>query len=181
MEKEIRCAVDTLYHCLTHFEQVDEDCLTALQQAGYSMKQIDDQLAKAGSKFLASFACSPLQVIERLRQLCPELLSNLPVPDADGRIRLSFILDEKVGTDGIVDVNTLTPAELSTMYMEERNGYVIRKVNISRTVLTGECQLVLADDDHCCHIITLYPGVKAPPLPKSGDSDPFWDTHCFVE
>lgn len=181
MEKEIRCAVDTLYHCLTHFEQIDEDIVDTLLQAGYSITQIKKQLEKPGSRFRASFGRSPMQVFDKLKSAYPEVFRNLPAPDSDGRIRLSFVLNEQVGTDGVVAADTLSPEELSTMHKEDRNGIEVKMVTMSRMVFTKECQLVLAIDDDCCHIITLYPGIKAPPLPKSGEADPFWDSHCFVE
>lgn len=180
-EKEIRCSTDVLYHCLTHFVGIDDETMALLQQAGYSQEQIEDQLAKPGSKFYPSFGTSLMQVLEKLGRYCPELLKNIPEPDDDGRIRLSFVLNETIGTDGVVDVRTLSADELSTMHTESRNGRLIRKVKTAGTVLTDECQMVLADDDDCLHIITLYPGVKAPPLPRDGEPDPFWDNHCFIE
>ena len=180
-QKEIRCNMDTLYHCLTHFSSISEEAVEVLQQAGYSLEQIEEQLAKPGSKFSSSFGMSPMQVLDRLGVRCPEVLKNLPEPDPDGRIRLSFAMDQTIGTDGVVDVRTLSEDELSAMRTESRNGCLIRKVRISRKVPTCECQMILAEDDDCLHVITLYPGVKAPPLPRNGEPDPFWDNHCFIE
>lgn len=180
-QKEIRFSMDTLYHCLTHFSSISEEAVEVLQQAGYSLEQIEEQLAKPGSKFSSSFGMSPMQVLDRLGVRCPEVLKNLPEPDPDGRIRLSFAMDQTIGTDGVVDVRTLSEDELSAMRTESRNGCLIRKVRISRKVPTCECQMVLAEGDDCLHVITLYPGVKAPPLPRNGEPDPFWDNHCFIE
>lgn len=179
--EEIRCAVDTMYHCLTHFERVDDQARNAMLATGYTDMQIRDQIDKPGSKFHAAFAQSPMQVVEKLKMQCPDVFKKLPEPDPDGRIRLSFVLDETIGTDGVVAIGSLTREELDTMHVEERNGCVIRKVRISRVVKTNECQMVLAKEEDGWSVITMYPGVKAPPLPKNGESDPFWDNHCFVE
>lgn len=179
--EEIRCAVDTMYHCLTHFERVDDGTRAELIAAGYSGGQIDAQLAKPGSKFHAAFAQSSMQVVEKLKVRCPDAFVKLPEPDPDGRVRLSFVWDETIGTDGVVAIGSLTQEELAAMCTEERNGCVIRKVRTSKTVYTDECQLVLAKEGYGWSVITMYPGVKAPPLPKNGESDPFWDCHCFIE
>lgn len=181
VEKEIKCAVEILYHCLTHFEKVDDGTRAELIAAGYAGRQIDAQLAKPGSKFHADFAQSPLQVVEKLKMRCPDVFMNLPEPDPDGRVRLSFVLDETIGTDGVAAIDSLTPEEFSTMRTESRNGCVIRKVRTSRTVYTNECQMVLAKEEYGWSAITMYPGIQAPPLPENGESDPFWDNHCFIE
>lgn len=179
--EEIRCAVDTIYHCLTHFQRIDHLTRSAMLDAGYTDWQIDAQLNKPGSKFHASFAQSPMQVVEKLENECPDVLNDLPEPDVAGRVRLSFELGYETGTDGVVALSSLTPEELSAVREEERNGCIIRKVRLSRTLPTNECQLVLQKEDQGYSIITLFPGVMAPPLPRNGASDPFWDNHCFIE
>lgn len=181
MEKEIKCTVDALYHCLTHFETIDEGTRAFMLDFGYTDVQIEDQLRKPGSKFHASFAQSPMQVVDRLKRECPDVFVNMPEPDTCGRIRLSFVLDEVAGTDGVVAIDSLTQEELATMCTELRNGCMIRKVRISRCVPTDECQMVLAVENDIFNIITLYPGIQAPPLPKNGEPNAFWDNHCFVE
>lgn len=179
--EEIRCAVDTMYHCLTHFETVDDLARDAMLAAGYTCEQIHAQLEKPGSKFHAAFAQSPMQVVDKLMTECPEQMNHMPEPDASGRVRLSFVLGYETGTDGIVAIDSLTPEELLTIREEDRNGYIIRKVRILRAVPTNECQMVLAKDEDGYSIITVFPGVMAPPLPRDGASDPFWDNHCFME
>lgn len=179
--EEIRCTTDTAYHCLTHFEKIDDRTRAELIAAGYTDVQIDGQLKKPGSKFRASFAQSPQQVVEKLKKECPDVMKNLPEPDAKGRVRPSFVLKQEIGTDGVVETSILTPEELSTMRTESRNGCLIRKVRTSRIVYTNECQMVLAKDGDGWSVITMYPGIQAPPLPKDGESDPFWDCHCFIE
>lgn len=181
MEKEIKCTIDNLYHCLTHFEKIDNASKVALVNAGYTKEQINEQLAKPGSKFCSGFGTSPLEIIKKLRQECPEVITNIPKPDSSGRIRLSFVLNEVIGNDEVVETGTLTEEELSTMRTEFRNDCMIRKVKASRVVLTKECQVVLAVRQDVYDIITLYPGIQAPPLPKDGETDSFWDNHCFIE
>ena len=181
MEKEIKCTIEALYHCLTHFESLDDASMTALLNAGYTNEHINEQLAKPGSKFYSDFGTSPLEIIKKLRQECPETMMNIPEPDSLGRIRLSFVLNEVIGNDGVIETGALTEEELSTMQTESRNGCMIRKVRTSRVVLTKECQAVLAVGKEAYYIITLYPGTQAPPLPKAGETNSFWDNHCFIE
>lgn len=181
MEKEIKCTVDTMYHCLTHFEQVDDASRKEMLAAGYTNEQIEEQLNRPGSKFYPGFATSPLEVLDKLRRESPVGMWNFPEPDSTGRIRLSFVLNGEIGTDAVVSTHALSEEELSTMHTEFRNGCLIRKVRVLRVVPTNECQVVLSAEENNYNIITLYPGIQAPPLPKNGESDPYWDNHCFVE
>ncbi len=181
METEIKCPPETLFHCLTHFEKVDDASRTAMLDAGYTDVQIRDQLNRPGSKFHAFFAQSPMQVLDRLKMECPDRLSDMPEPDASGKVRLSFDLGYEIGTDGVIAMDALAEEELSTMREEERNGCMIRKVSVSRIVPTNECQVILGKEEDEYSIITVFPGVMAPPLPRNGEPDLFWDSHCFID
>ncbi len=180
MEK-INVTPDTVFHSLSHFEKIDDMTRNLLSESGYVTDEIDSRLAGAGSKFHASFARSPREVLEQVERLSPVVFDRLPEPDKDGRIRISVDAGRSVGTDSIIDMSELDRDELQTLRTDVRNDCVIRKVRISRTCLTSEIQIVLEADGDGYALITIYPGVKAPPLPKDGGSDPFWDRHCFIE
>ena len=181
--EEIRCAIYTVFHSLTHFEKIDEETMYYLLNANFPEEEIEKQLSMPGSKFYASFAQSPWDVIDRVKAECSEILEDVPEPDEKFRVRLSFVFDYEIGTDGVVSIDSLTPEELSSMRTEVRNGRMIRKVKVTRVIPTKECQIVFEQsmDGKTYFVVTLYPGVKAPPLPEDGESDPFWDNHCFVE
>lgn len=172
---------DVLFHSLIHFEQTDGLTRKILHESGFTMEQVDSRLAESGSKFHESFARSPKEVLDHVERLLPDMLEHLPEPDDDGRIRLSVESDSIVGTDAIVDMTDLDNDEFQTLKTDVRNGCVIKKVRVSRSRVTRDIQMVLERAGDVYYLVTIYPGVKAPPIPQDGRSDSFWDRHCFIE
>ena len=61
----------------------------------------------------------------------------------------------------------------------DRQGRKVRSLKTDRTIPTHECQIILSED---WHLITMFPGEMAPPLPESPDiHDDYWDNHVFIE
>ena len=127
-----------------------------------------------GSKF---FSDSPESLLDSAMRLSPETFRNA-VPDPDGRYRLSVVFPEPIGVTNIIKVSDLTPKEKEAIETVDRNGRPVRGIRTDRIALTCECQLVVSSD---LHLITMYPGEFAPPLPDSPDEpSEFWDDHIFI-
>lgn len=180
--ERISYSPETLFHVLTHFEVADESLRDSLRRAGFTDEAIDGQLRMPGSKFLRSFARSPLEAVARLQWDFPGSFTALH-PDTDSRVRLSFRYDEPIGTSGLAADAELTPAERATVRNILRNGCPVRTVRTSRTIPTGACQLILERTGADGYALrTLFPGELAPPLPLPGEApDPFWTTHFLIE
>lgn len=128
-----------------------------------------------GSKFYAE---SPEDLLNMAQQLFPETFSNAK-PDAGGRIRISLTFPEEIGVSNVVSIEELTEEEKDRIEIVDRQGRKVRSVKTDRVIPTNECQIVLSED---WHLITMFPGEMAPPLPESPDiHDEYWDNHVFIE
>lgn len=180
---------NTLFHSLTHFFHIDQNLKNLLLECGYTDGQIEDQLKKPGSKFLPDFGKSPQEIVQKMLSLFPDKFLDA-TPEQDNKVRLSFCLNSPTGTNSLVCEDSLSPTERSGILTIERNGCIVRTINISREILTNECQIILALDNSDCiqnsgskkySLVTLFPGELAPPLPKVGEEPhPFWKNHLLI-
>ena len=128
-----------------------------------------------GSKF---YADSPDGLLGKAVALFSEVFSNAQ-PDADGRYRISLTFPEDIGVSNVVSIDELTDDERSRIEIVDRQGRKVRSVKTDRVIPTHECQIILSSD---WHLITMFPGEMAPPLPESPDiHDDYWDNHVFIE
>ena len=128
-----------------------------------------------GSKF---FFDSPDDLLNMAQLLFPKDFSNAK-PDADGRYRISLTFPEEIGVSNVVSVDELTDEEKDKIEIVDRQGRKVRSVKTKRIIPTKECQIILSED---WHLITMFPGEMAPPLPDSPDiHDDYWDNHVFIE
>ena len=152
-EKEISISIspDTRSHLATHFQQ-----------------------DLPGSKF---YAKSPEDLLNMAQQLFPEIFNNAR-PDADGRIRISLTFPDEIGVSNVVSIDELTDEEKDRIEIVDRQGKKVRSVKTDRVIPTNECQIILSED---WHLITMFPGEMAPPLPDAPDiHDVYWDGHVFT-
>lgn len=177
--REIVFPDSAVCHSISHFSVLDERIYSLLADH-YNRKELEETFRKPGSKFFGSFATSPQEAVFRLQRLFPDKFDNAKT-DPDGKIRLSFCLNEPVGTSGMVSLSGLDDSERQTIREETYHGCQVRTVRVRRTVMTCECQLILIagkDSDSFC---TIFPGELAPPLPYDGkEAAPYWETHLLV-
>ena len=127
-----------------------------------------------GSKFYSE---SPEYLLDEAMRLFPKTFCEAK-PDDDGRIRISLIFSKEIGVSNVVSVEELTDEEKEQVEIIDRNGKMVRSVKTDRVIPTRECQIILSDD---WHLITMFPGEMAPPLPASPDiHDEYWDNHVFI-
>lgn len=128
-----------------------------------------------GSKFYSE---SPQDLLEEAMRLFPNTFREAK-PDNDGRIRISLTFPKVIGNSNVVSIDELTDEEKERIEIIDRNGKMVRSVKTERTIPTRECQIILSED---WHLITMFPGEMAPPLPDSPDiHDEYWDNHLFIE
>ena len=128
-----------------------------------------------GSKFYAS---SPEDLLNIAWKLFSETFNNVK-PDEDGRIRISLTFPYDIGVSNVVNIDSLTQEERERIEIVDRQGRKVRSVKTDRIIPTKECQIVFSSD---WHLITMFPGELAPPLPASPDiHNDYWDNHVFIE
>ena len=128
-----------------------------------------------GSKF---YGQSPEELLDEAIRLFPEAFRETK-PDNDGRIRISLTFPREIGVSNVVSIDSLTQEERERIEVVDRQGRKVRSVKTDWIIPTHECQIVLSTD---WHLITMFPGEMAPPLPDSLDiRDEYWDNHVFIE
>lgn len=128
-----------------------------------------------GSKF---YSQSPDKLLDEAMHLFPKVFREAK-PDADGRIRLSLVFPKEIGVSNVVCIDELSAEEKDRIEIVDRQGRKVRSVKTNRIITTKECQIILSED---WHLITMFPGETAPPLPVSPDiHDDYWDNHVFIE
>ena len=128
-----------------------------------------------GSKF---YARSPEELLDKAMTLFPDKFRDAKL-DADGRYRISLTFPEEIGVSKVVSIDELTDEEINRIKIIDRQGRKVRSVKTDRIIPTHECQIILSED---WHLITMFPGEMAPPLPESPDiHDDYWDYHVFIE
>lgn len=128
-----------------------------------------------GSKFYSE---SPEKLLEEAMRLFPQFFHEAR-PDDDGRFRISLSFPNEIGVSNVVNIKELTDEEKKRIEIIDRNGKMVRSVKTDRIIPTHDCQIILSSD---WHIVTMFPGEMAPPLPDSPDiHDEYWDNHVFIE
>ena len=129
-----------------------------------------------GSKFNNRYTLDSM--IEEIENSFPKTLMYAK-PDTDGRYRISLTFPEEIGVSNVVSIDELTEEEKGRIEIVDRQDRKVRSVKTDRVIPTHECQIILSDD---WHLITMFPGEMAPPLPESPDThDDYWDNHVFIE
>lgn len=130
---------------------------------------------QVGSKF---YCDSPEELLGDIMRLFPNEFKEV-IPDDDGRIRISLTFPREMGVSNVVCIDELTNDERERIEIVDRQGKKVRSVKTDRVIPTHECQIILSAD---WHLITMFPGEMAPPLPDSPHiHDEYWDNHVFIE
>lgn len=128
-----------------------------------------------GSKFIFDSPDALFQtIVDHYSQLVNDAVIN-----EYGCKTVSITFPFVVGYSNVVSLDELNEEERSTMRFVLRGESTVRCVFSPRVFPTHDCQLILDDNNH---IVTVYPGELAPPLPDSPDiHDEYWDNHVFIE
>lgn len=128
-----------------------------------------------GSKF---FVKTPEELLEEVERRYPDQLLNAQL-EADNRYKLVLNFPRNIGTCNVVSLKQLNEKQRETIRVVERHGKKVRMATVEKDIFTSQCCLICSSD---WHLITMFPGELAPPLPDSPDiPDDYWDNHVFIE
>lgn len=130
-----------------------------------------------GSKFEKTYTLDSF--LKMAQVMFPATFKYAKPDDTDNKIKISLKFPYNIGYCNVVAKNELNEKEIKNIKIIERGTKKANAVSSNRSFPTKECQIILTKD---WHLITMFPGEMAPPLPDSPDShDEYWDNHVFIE
>lgn len=142
-----------------------------------------------GSMFISAFAKTPKELLDKIKNHI--ISNNLTFPFQGKRCEISLKFNEQVGWDSIIKIDELTKEEQKTIIRKRRddeNEYLLNFVNLDKKKSTNRVNIILLKCDSELRILTIFPGVLAPPIPNKNYHNPeeykkydlFWQTHAFI-
>jgi hypothetical protein len=143
-----------------------------------------------GSKFYPSFADSPIELLAVVKRKLLESDSTFSWNGNRCEIILNF--PDYIGTDSIVEINSLSEEQKKKVYKVKRESSSEYEVNAIDGVFppkTKQLNVILIKKDSIIRIVTIFPGVMAPPLPNKKfqteeqyiETKSFWDRYAFLK
>jgi len=193
-ESDIKMATFTTerqLHCLRHFEK---ETLPVVQELalslGYPVEEIIKNINIPGSKFFGSFTDAPINCLNLLKE---ELRSARITRDRRGFLIAEFSFPKErypggIGYSKVISRDELNEDELNDIRLVDRDGVMVSAINSgNKKSVTWQASLVI-DCEPAPSVVTLYPGITAPPLPDKrmmsadelDDSIKFWEKHIFI-
>lgn len=165
------------FYLLKHFTEIDQQSFDQFLKWGYAEKQIEDQLKLIGSKFLASFCNSPLQLDKLLETKEP----FEKIVQSNSRIAYVYQFEKKIGTDQVIEKKYIEASEIIQL---DRNDRLILAVQLQELPSTNQLVVVKSAEGAW---ITAFPGKYAPAFPSTWMTKEelnfatiFWQNHLFI-
>jgi hypothetical protein len=189
MEKEaIKYGVDTVFHMIRHFENINSNDLSNMLNAGYTQVQIDNELKIYGSKFHPSFATTLADIIQKVQTnvYIKTLSSNgnyqLYFPNTSNDIPIN------IGTLAVLPLDYLTQSQKQNIYIRENRGYPLKHIDVANLPTTSEWTMILKPQiNDSFYFLTAFPGKPALPIPhhemsltEKNTCIDFWNEHVFL-
>ncbi len=168
------------FYCLKHFKQLTKDVVEQFVHEGFSEKDIENQLETIGSKFLKKFAQSPFEIYLEIIDRVPSKI----IHQENGNVVYSYLFEDFIGIDSLIHVENLSPKEQTNIQKEIRNGFEVQTISSKKANKTKQLNVVFSKSNN--EIITIFPGIYAPPFPKDemdqelkNSSTSFWNNYVM--
>ncbi len=140
-----------------------------------------------GSKFFADFAESAEDLLNIIK--CEIRKQNLSFKWNKNRCEVSIIFDKEIGVDSLIHISEIDKKLVYIEVREGNNSYQVNKTNAYKPINTNQLNMILFKDSEKIKILTIFPGILAPPFPnknyhskaKFEKYDLFWKEYVFIE
>ncbi len=141
----------------------------------------------AGSKFFADFAKSGEDLLNIIK--CEIRRQDLSFKWNKNRCEVSIFFDKKIGFDSLIKLSEIDNSLVYLEPREESNTYEVKKTMAYTPMETNQLNMILLKCDEKIKILTIFPGVLAPPIPNKkyhtekefAKFDVFWKEYVFIE
>jgi len=189
ISEQLQFPMDRQFHVLKHFVDIDKE-YEKLLRLSYSKEEINYILNELGSYFYKDFSENPLNL---LRDLLESKIDAIEVDAVTNNLHLSYSYTKSeypdgIGLDNLIAIEELSPDEVIAIETKYLGGNKVQSIK-SEAKPTWELHIIIAQQSDSYTIITMFPGMYAPPFPdyknQSKDSylknKKFWDKHIFIE
>jgi hypothetical protein len=181
--KHIKFTLAAQFHVLLHFSGIDQQYREMLLKNGFTHEQIEQQLQEDRSKFDIRFASNPEILWEKIAKQI-KLHNYQTNSNANKLVLIISYADQSVGEDNLYQLPE--PFEHSELNQNTTDNHIIKIYGTP--VETNQINCILRQADEQFEVITIFPGVYAPPFPdfknqnqkEYAESKAFWSTHAII-
>ncbi len=181
MKNKLILTENRIFYCLKHLKKVNKQTNDYLIEKGHNLIEIQEQIDLIGSKFFSSFCQSPAEVHDKITDRVPSKI----IHQDNGNVVYCFTFEENIGYDSIIAISELSSKERKAIGQEKRNHYEVKVIRKNKRNATKQLNVVFQKNNN--EIITMFPGIYAPPLPSEHMNaeelllaNDFWENYVFI-
>lgn len=161
MKNKLILTEKRIFYCLKHLKKVNKQTNDYLIEKGHSLTEIQGQIDLIGSKFFSSFCQSPIELYDKITDRVPSKI----IHQENRNVVYSYTFEENIGYDSIIAICELSSKERKAIEIEKRNHYEVKVIRKNKRNGTKQLNVVFQKNSN--EIITMFPGIYAPPLPAA--------------
>jgi hypothetical protein len=181
MKNKLILTENRIFYCLKHLKKLNKQTNDYLIEKGHDLIEIQQQIGLIGSKFFSSFCQSPIELYDKITDRVPSKI----IHQENGNVTYCYTFEENIGFDSIIAISELNSKERNSIVLENRNQYEVKVIRKNKRNGTKKLNVVFQKNSN--EIITMFPGIYAPPLPAAWMNkeelliaNEFWEKHVFI-
>ena len=181
MKNKLILTENRIFYCLKHLKKVNKQTRDYLIDKGHTIAEIHQQIELIGSKFFSNFCQSPIELYDKITDRVPSKI----IHQENGNVVYCYIFEENIGYDSIIAISELNSKERNSIVLENRNQYEVKVIRKNKRNGTKQLNIVFQKKSN--EIITMFPGIYAPPFPTEWmnkeellKANEFWEKHLFI-
>ena len=181
MKNKLILTENRIFYCLKHLKKVNKQTSDYLIDKGHTIAKIQQQIELIGSKFFSNFCQSPRELYDKITDRVPSKI----IHQENGNVVYCYTFEENIGYDSIIAISELSSNEQNTIVLEKRNHYEVKVIRKNKRNATKQLNVVFRKNSN--EIITMFPGIYAPPLPSEVmnieellRATEFWEHYVFI-
>ena len=181
MKNKLILTENRIFYCLKHLKKINKQTNDYLIEKGHNLIEIQEQIDLIGSKFFSSFCQSPTELYDKITDRVPSKI----IHQENGNVVYCYTFEENIGYDSIIAISELSSKEQNTIVLEKRNHYEVKVIRKNKRNATKQLNVVFQKNSN--EIITMFPGIYAPPLPSEVmnieellRATEFWENYVFI-
>ena len=182
------------YHIVKHLSKLSFYYKVYFYINGFSFKNILNQLNAPGSKFHSNFVSSPKYLLNLIKTKIKK--TNVEYIWKNKRCEISLEFSKKkypkgIGFDALIPIKDIPKNELKKLTkhkLSDKTQYIAPTIILKNQKNTWIATIILQKNNHDISVLTIFPGIIAPPLPDATKQtkenfdklSKFWSNHALI-